>query len=119
MDFFGIGAMELVMILLVAIIAFGPGKLPEIARTLGQGIRKFRMATTELSKTLSEEFKEVKEVKEDLNKDLKQAKKELEEETKGIGEELKGDMRGIEKEVAEGLKEIEQEAKAGENSGEG
>lgn len=39
---FGIGVPELVIILVVALIIFGPGKLPEIGGALGKGIRDFR-----------------------------------------------------------------------------
>lgn len=39
---FGLGVTELVIILVVALIIFGPGKLPEIGGALGRGIRDFR-----------------------------------------------------------------------------
>ena len=41
---FGMGFPELLVILVVALLVFGPGKLPEIGRTLGEGIRDFRRA---------------------------------------------------------------------------
>jgi sec-independent protein translocase protein TatA len=41
---FGIGVTELVVILVVALLIFGPGKLPEIGGALGRGIRDFRKA---------------------------------------------------------------------------
>jgi sec-independent protein translocase protein TatA len=39
---FGIGVPEVLVILVVALIIFGPGKLPEIGGALGKGIRDFR-----------------------------------------------------------------------------
>ena len=39
---FGIGAPELVVILIIALIIFGPGKLPEIGAAVGKGIRDFK-----------------------------------------------------------------------------
>ena len=39
---FGLGATELIIILVVALLIFGPGKLPEIGGALGKGIRDFR-----------------------------------------------------------------------------
>jgi sec-independent protein translocase protein TatA len=39
---FGIGVPELVIILVVALLIFGPGKLPEIGGALGKGIRDFK-----------------------------------------------------------------------------
>ena len=41
---FGLGAPELLVILVVALLIFGPGKLPEIGSALGKGIRDFRKA---------------------------------------------------------------------------
>ena len=41
---FGMGAPELIVILVVALLIFGPGKLPEIGSALGKGIRDFRKA---------------------------------------------------------------------------
>ena len=41
---FGLGAPELIVILVVALLIFGPGRLPEIGGALGKGIRDFRKA---------------------------------------------------------------------------
>ena len=41
---FGMGPTELIVILVVALLIFGPGKLPEIGGALGRGIRDFRKA---------------------------------------------------------------------------
>lgn len=37
---------ELVLVIVIALIVFGPGKLPEVGRSLGKGLREFREATT-------------------------------------------------------------------------
>ncbi len=42
---FGLGTTELVLILVLVLIVFGAGKLPEIGSALGKGIRSFRKAT--------------------------------------------------------------------------
>lgn len=39
---FGIGVPELIVIMVIALVIFGPGKLPEIGSALGKGIRDFR-----------------------------------------------------------------------------
>ena len=55
---FGIGVPELVVILVIALVVFGPGKLPEIGGALGKGIRDFKKAfdstDDELKKVTSE-----------------------------------------------------------------
>lgn len=48
------GVTELVIILVVALIIFGPGKLPELGKSLGKGIREFRSATREIKETVSD-----------------------------------------------------------------
>jgi sec-independent protein translocase protein TatA len=44
---FGLGMPELIIILVVALIFFGPGKLPELGSGLGKAIRSFKKASTE------------------------------------------------------------------------
>jgi sec-independent protein translocase protein TatB len=48
---FGIGMTELLVILVVALIVFGPTKLPELARSLGKAMNEFRRASSELRTT--------------------------------------------------------------------
>ena len=50
---FGIGVPELILILVVGLIVFGPGKLPEMGRTLGKGIREFRKASNALTAAIN------------------------------------------------------------------
>lgn len=45
---FGIGMPELVVILVIVLIIFGAGKLPEIGAGIGKGIKNFKKATTEV-----------------------------------------------------------------------
>ncbi len=55
---FGIGGGEFVLILIAGLILFGPGKLPELGRMLGKGLREFRKAQSMLSASLEESVKE-------------------------------------------------------------
>jgi sec-independent protein translocase protein TatB len=50
---FGIGATELVIICVVALLVFGPKRLPELARTLAKGMGEFRRASHDLRQSLS------------------------------------------------------------------
>ena len=44
MVMFGLGAPELLLILVIALVVFGPGKLPTIGRALGKSLREFKEA---------------------------------------------------------------------------
>ena len=50
---FGIGIPELILILIVGLIVFGPSKLPEVGRAVGKGLREFRKASSALQATLN------------------------------------------------------------------
>ncbi len=50
-----IGIQEMMVLLVIALIVFGPKKLPEIGKSLGKGIAEFKKASSELVKTLEEE----------------------------------------------------------------
>lgn len=49
---FNIGPSELILILVVALIIFGPKKLPEIGRTIGAAVREFRKASQDLKNSI-------------------------------------------------------------------
>ena len=51
---FGIGLPELILILVVGLIVFGPGKLPEVGRALGRGLREFKKAQNALTAAMNE-----------------------------------------------------------------
>lgn len=53
-----IGFPELLLILVIALVIFGPSKLPELGKSLGRGIREFRKATREITDEVSEAIKD-------------------------------------------------------------
>jgi TatA/E family protein of Tat protein translocase len=55
--FGSIGMPELIIILVIALIIFGPRKLPELGRSLGRSIGEFKKASNELRSTLEEEIR--------------------------------------------------------------
>jgi sec-independent protein translocase protein TatA len=52
-----IGMPELIIILVIALIIFGPRKLPELGRSLGKSLGEFKRASNELRSTLDEEIR--------------------------------------------------------------
>ncbi|NLZ93418.1 MAG: twin-arginine translocase TatA/TatE family subunit [Firmicutes bacterium] len=55
-----IGISELLFILILALLIFGPNKLPEIGKSLGKGIREFKEASREIKKAITEDEEEPK-----------------------------------------------------------
>ena len=52
-----VGFPELIIIFVIALIIFGPRKLPEIGRSLGKGLAEFKKASNDLRSTLEEEIR--------------------------------------------------------------
>ena len=78
MDFLGVGPMEILVIVVLILIVFGPNRLPEMARTIGKAMKDVKSATSELGRNLSSELEEeerrvrqdIKNVTSDLGKTL-------------------------------------------------
>lgn len=53
--FGSLGFPEIIFIFVLALLIFGPRKLPEIGRTLGRGLAEFRRATSDLKRSIEQE----------------------------------------------------------------
>ena len=65
-----LGMQEILVIFILALIVFGPRKLPELGKTLGKGLAEFKRASNELKQTWEEEVRLDKE-KETMSQILK------------------------------------------------
>jgi TatA/E family protein of Tat protein translocase len=67
--FGSIGFPELLVILTIALLVFGPKKLPEIGRSIGKAMREFRKTSDEIKERIEEEInaEEFREMKRDIN----------------------------------------------------
>jgi sec-independent protein translocase protein TatA len=63
-----IGIPGLILILVLALIIFGPKKLPEIGRAFGQTLKEFKKSAKELTSDFAEEIEEVKDIQETMKK---------------------------------------------------
>jgi TatA/E family protein of Tat protein translocase len=66
---FNIGLPEMLIILAIALIVFGPNKLPDLARAFGKAMREFRKATEEVKESFKEETKDLEEIKSNLSQE--------------------------------------------------
>lgn len=65
-----LGATELVVIFVLALLIFGPRKLPDLGRSLGRGMAEFKKASNELKRTWEEEVRTEEEELRKIQRDL-------------------------------------------------
>ena len=87
-----IGAMELLVIFIVALLVIGPDKLPQYARKFGAALKEFRKASSGVTKEIRES---VIDPLSEAQKPLREAMEPLEDITKDI----KSELNGVEKEL--------------------
>lgn len=78
---FGLGAGEILIILVIAFLLFGPKQLPEIGRQLGKAVKGLKETADDLKKTVEPEInliqQEVKMVEQDFQASMKEAEEEV------------------------------------------
>jgi len=81
-----IGPMELVLIFVIALLVFGPKKLPEIGRSVGKALREFKKTSEEIKGRIEEEI-EASEIK-DIRKDIQSGVDDLRSGVKALTADL-------------------------------
>lgn len=65
---FGIGAPELILILVIALVVFGPGKLPELGKSVGKALTEFKKASRDFTNEMKDD--NVQELVKVKNRDI-------------------------------------------------
>jgi TatA/E family protein of Tat protein translocase len=70
--FGNIGFPEILVILAIALLIFGPKKLPEIGKSIGRALREFRKTSDDIKEKIEEEIQadEFRDIKEEIEKDI-------------------------------------------------
>ena len=71
---FGLGVPELVLILIIGLVIFGPGRLPDIGKALGKSIKEFKLANNESPQDSCTEINVTEEAKQLESGEKKEAK---------------------------------------------
>jgi Tat protein translocase TatB subunit len=107
---FGIGYQEMFIVLVVALVIFGPSRLPELAGQVGRWVRDFRRMSSDLTGEFEKTFAEVDEVK----KSFKREMQGIQEEVEGIGKSARGELKkSSAKSIGDGKKSATLAAKKG------
>ena len=77
-----LGFQELLVIFVIALLVFGPKKLPELGKSLGKGLREFKRATNDLKSSWDEQVKDAEQEISDATTDIKDLEKDLQTDMK-------------------------------------
>ena len=84
---FGLGAMEILIILVIAFLLFGPKELPEIGKQIGKAVKGFKETTEDLRQSVEPEINMITQEFKSVEQDLESSIKEAEAEIKGATEQ--------------------------------
>lgn len=87
---FGFGMPQILIVLAIALIVIGPQKLPELARTLGKGLKEFKRASNDFRRSIEEDERVEEEKKRLMNEDVAEESAEVLETRKTAAGEVCG-----------------------------
>ena len=88
---FGLGVTEILVILVVAFLLFGPQQLPEVGRQVGKAVKGLKEATDDVRKSVEPELNLMQAEMKAVEQDLESSMKEAEESIKKSAEENQGE----------------------------
>ena len=85
---FGLGAMEILIILVIAFLLFGPKELPEIGKQIGKAVKGFKETSEDLRQSVEPEINMITQELKSVEQDFESSMKDAEEQIKGATDEV-------------------------------
>ena len=95
-----LGMQEIIVIFIIALIVFGPRKLPEIGKSIGKGLQEFKRASNDLKRTWEEEVQLEKE-KESMSSIFKDTSDEIKAATDDITGNASSDIQAPSEKISQ------------------
>jgi sec-independent protein translocase protein TatA len=99
---------EIFVIIIVALLLFGAEKLPEIAKTIGKGMRDFKKATDDIRQ-------EIETSTSDFRRDLTDVSDTIKKDVTNYSEKIKGDMNDVSESIKNDMNNVTSEARQSMN----
>ncbi len=118
--FGSIGPGELILIFVIALLVFGPKKLPEVGRTVGKALREFKKASEDIKGRIEEEIEasEIKDIRKDIQSGAEAFKAEIQRASDDASKDLQPCLDPYKPEIQNPVNDAPKEPESHE-SGEG
>jgi sec-independent protein translocase protein TatA len=101
---------EIFVIIIVALLLFGAEKLPDIARTIGRGMRDFKKATDDIRRELETSTmdirKDLNDVTDSLKRDVNDLQENITKDVNEVSDSIKNDMNDVTSSVRQDMNEV-------------
>lgn len=94
MNIFGIGGGEFFVIIILALIVFGPGKLPELMGDAGRMLRELRRSTRDLTSDFEGSMKDIQDAYREVESDMRSTMRQIQTDTKEISDDINTTFTG-------------------------
>jgi sec-independent protein translocase protein TatA len=101
---------EIFVIIIVALLLFGAEKLPDIAKTIGRGMRDFKKATDEIRRELENSTQDIRkdanEVSDSIKKDVSDFRNNIEKDSNEVTDSIRNKMNDVRSGVQQEVKDV-------------
>lgn len=94
---------EIVLVMLLALLFFGSKAIPDIAKTLGKGLREFKKATNEIKREINDNTGDFKKDIDDIKSTVKDETSKITSDIENVSSSVKEETTKLSQDISEGL----------------